>query len=323
MIKWFGCTLLLISAQALANDSTATLTAGGLRLKQTDAIAMAEEILQIRSLPEGKADADFEIVVDYLFRNVTAQPVQETIAFPMPEQPGECTQNQGDQAHFDRRSFRLTVDGQPVATRQQLQARLEGRGDITAALFKLGLTPAQLESAYASLPGSLQRKLVKAGFASAEDECNRWSTQWVYVWEQTFPPGRDLRVHHRYVPAAGGAANANYVPPDERGSGKALPPLAYPEGWQHNVASYCMGSTEQQRFRRVPAYRNVGYVLKTGANWAGPIRQFTLRIQTAQPEEKISLCWQGISKVSPTVYESVKRDFMPQQDLDILFYTPD
>lgn len=313
---------LLLATPALANDSTATLSAGGLRFKQTTAIVMAEENLVIRSKPEGRDDSVFEIVIDYVFRNETAQDISETIAFPMPVEPAECERNDGEYADFDRHSFRVAVDGRAVASRPQYIARI-GERDVSAALQKLGLSAALLDAGYAKLPAAMQEKLVKAGLASAEYECTKWSTQWVYVWQQQFPAGRDLRVHHRYEPAAGGAVNSNYLQPEARRPGKPDPAPEWKEGWQQDVKRYCMGTEEQKRFRHTPTYRNVAYILKTGANWAGPIRQFRLRIETARPEEKISLCWQGIRKVSPTAYEAVKTDFTPHQDLDILFYTPD
>ena len=43
-------------------------------------------------------------------------------------------------------------------------------------------------------------------------------------------------------------------------------------------------------------YRELGYILKTGANWAKPIADFTLTIE--RPKDQIvSFCWKGKGEV--------------------------
>ena len=65
--------------------------------------------------------------------------------------------------------------------------------------------------------------------------------------------------------------------------------------------------------------REVHYVLKTGANWAGPIRFFRLIIDKKRADDLVSLCWRGLKKVSPTRFVFTTRDFTPKRDLKILF----
>ncbi len=67
--------------------------------------------------------------------------------------------------------------------------------------------------------------------------------------------------------------------------------------------------------------KNVEYILGTGRNWKGPIGTFTLRIEKETPDEIISLCFSGKpKKISPTVYEFYKRDFVPPYRLVVFFY---
>jgi Domain of unknown function (DUF4424) len=64
--------------------------------------------------------------------------------------------------------------------------------------------------------------------------------------------------------------------------------------------------------------RRIAYVLKTGANWAGPIRDFHLVVDKGGPDRVISFCGDGVKKISPTAFEMRASDFTPARDLGIL-----
>ena len=61
------------------------------------------------------------------------------------------------------------------------------------------------------------------------------------------------------------------------------------------------------------------YVLKTGANWAGPIRSFKLTLDPGGSDRLVSFC-QGRLKASPggSTPEYTASDFKPDADLKIL-----
>jgi hypothetical protein len=68
--------------------------------------------------------------------------------------------------------------------------------------------------------------------------------------------------------------------------------------------------------------RRISYVLTTGANWAGPIRDFHLVIDKGKPNRLASLCADNVSKVSATTLEVRVKDFAPARDLKILLIGP-
>ena len=66
-------------------------------------------------------------------------------------------------------------------------------------------------------------------------------------------------------------------------------------------------------------YSALGYILKTGANWAKPIEHFKLTIER-DPNELVSFCWAGkVTKISPTRFQMLEKNFLPKQDLEIIF----
>jgi hypothetical protein len=62
----------------------------------------------------------------------------------------------------------------------------------------------------------------------------------------------------------------------------------------------------------------IGYVLKTGANWKGPIGDFHVVIDKGKPDSLVSVCGQDVRKVSFTQFEMRRTNFTPRSDLDIL-----
>ena len=62
----------------------------------------------------------------------------------------------------------------------------------------------------------------------------------------------------------------------------------------------------------------LGYVLSSGANWKGPIKDFRLVVDKGAPDKLISFCMSGVKKISPTQFEVKKKNFEPKNDLNIL-----
>jgi hypothetical protein len=59
----------------------------------------------------------------------------------------------------------------------------------------------------------------------------------------------------------------------------------------------------------------IGYVLKSGANWKGPIKDFRMVIDKGKPENLVSFCAEGVKKIAPTQFEVRKTDFEPKDDV--------
>ena len=64
--------------------------------------------------------------------------------------------------------------------------------------------------------------------------------------------------------------------------------------------------------------RRINYVLKTGANWAGPIRSFKLTIDPGASDHLVSFCPGRLKPTGPNALEFTAKDFTPESDLKIL-----
>ena len=78
------------------------------------------------------------------------------------------------------------------------------------------------------------------------------------------------------------------------------------------IAGDAEGNTAGLRERRI------SYVLKTGANWLGPIKDFKVVIDKGKPDRLVSFCLDNVKKISPTSFEIRMKDFTPDRDLKIL-----
>lgn len=308
----------------LANDSTATVGAGGLVLEKTDSIAMESEDLYV--------SVD-EIRVAYRFRNVTAIPVTTVVAFPMP--PRRMSDEYGGDVAYPS-GFRTMVDGQPVKVTLERKAVVDGK-DLSARLQALNIPIApesinQTIKAMDALPPARRAELVRLGLAGEEEWDDDgtgmkkhliplWTVEDKYWWTQTFAPGRDLRIDHRYVPGAGGSVESFIAFPEYRDT---------PES-REMAAKYCVdqatiAAVDKRRNKGLEGplipQRTVEYILTTGANWAKPIGDFRLVVDKGKPGNLVSFCGEGVKKISPTQFEMRKSNWRPSRDLEVLILEP-
>ena len=107
MMRALGLLLCLGGAAASANDSVATLGAGGLVFTKTEAIAMEQEDLFI---------SEDNIRVAYVFRNTSKKDINTRVAFPVPEFPEEPDMDIGLDVHSSNpMGFSVQVDGKKKA----------------------------------------------------------------------------------------------------------------------------------------------------------------------------------------------------------------
>ncbi len=59
-------------------------------------------------------------------------------------------------------------------------------------------------------------------------------------------------------------------------------------------------------------------MLKSGANWKGPIKDFRLVADKGNVASLVSFCMDGVRKISPTRFEVCKTDFEPRRNLNSL-----
>lgn len=308
------CLLVGLTCQpepAPANDTSAVLGVGGLVLARSDAIAMVSEDLTI---------SREKVSVRYTFRNETDRDIRTIVAFPVPELSAASFDLDINIPFHDRGAnfvgFETRVNGTSVKTSVEQRALAAGI-DHTKLLKAHGIPLAHFTDAamekLKTLPKDVVANLQKLGLVrNGDDVAPAWTLKATFYWEQTFPAKADVEIAHSYTPVVGGTAftligtkEADEVLPDYR-------------------RKYCVdaafeAAVEKARASKAALVENwLEYVLKTGANWAGPIGRFRLVVDKGAARNLVSFCGDKVRKISPTRFEMVKTDFYPSDDLRIL-----
>lgn len=287
-----------------ANDTEAGLGAGGLTFRASKHIEMVSEDLFVSSE---------QIVVDYRFRNTNNADETTVVAFPLPEIRFDPDNPDAGADASEAIKFSTLVNGKPVDMKVEQKALLRGR-DETTTLERLSvpLSPleavAYLENSDQSLPGTLK------GLGLLDVDGNpAWGLQITHYWSQTFAANAELNVEHRYRPIVGGSVMTGV------GSGS------------DNYNRYCVDSdfnraaTTAARGQPISSSFSetyIDYILTTGANWLGPIRQFRRVVDKGHESNLVSFCGDGVRKISPTQFELFATNFVPKHDLAVLILNP-
>jgi hypothetical protein len=325
----FRCIAMVVGAMAAtctarANDTAAELSIGGLQFVRTDDIAMESEDLRI-SLDR--------VSVRYQFANTSRKPVTLTVAFPLPDIDLSETDNVAlpstDPVNFV--DFETKIDGS-AAPFQINQRAMVGDKDVSALLdqFKLPLLPVgSREIRVADLPNATRTKLVDQGLLMPAGTNDKGRQQYAVAWiakttavrQQTFPPDRKVIVEHQYRPSVG--TSSDTILRRILRSNKSLSAEV-----QRYRKDYCVSDAFLAELDRragngplsasMIQERRINYVLKTGANWAGPIRSFKLTIDPGNGDRLVSFCAGRLKPTAPNALEFTANDFKPDDDLKIL-----
>ena len=311
---------LVLAAPAAANDSVASMGAGGLVFQRTDGIEMRSEDLYVSAR---------EVRVRYRFFNRTERDIGTLVAFPMPDLPGGI---ESDVALEDplQMPFTTTVNGRRVATNIEQKAVLNGV-DRSGLIRGLGvpLSPRgeATMQALVALPRPQIDMLIEMGLVEDRSWTDAgvrhleltplWTLKTTHYWTQIFPAGRELDVRHRYAPAIGGSAGSIF----------GDPAMADSEYANEEATRYCTDDAFRAGARRMRSRGLhlsetwVDYILTTGANWAEPIGEFRLVVDKGSSRNLVSFCGEGVRKIGPTRFEIRRRNFTPTQDLSVLILT--
>lgn len=313
--------LLSLVCPASANDSTAEIAIGGLTLVPSEAISLDSEDLYI---------SKDEVRVDYRFTNTTDKDVETLVAFPLPDQvPDES----GDVVFADMKgdlNFSTVVDGNAV-TYDVVEQALVGGNDVTKRVTDLGLSlnsTADWEGFQAKMKAiaeadrkALHSEGVVSSYGNETETVYQpmWTLRTSVTRKQVFPAGKTVSVQHRYHPLAGGSVGGN-LNPEHRNA-----------DWSKEYgARSCIDNDFYRAFDKALKLRAteenaspytevwLGYVLKSGANWKGPIKDFRLVVDKGKPENLVSFCAEGVKKIAPTQFEVRKTDFEPKDDLLVM-----
>lgn len=335
--RWvFGCRVLLGSILASgvpagANDSVGHLSAGGITLARSADIEIRQEELRISMN---------EIRVRYRFFNKSDKAVDTLVAFPVPDLPSPSDvefYTVPRPEHDNFLGFQTTVNGQSLDMRVERRAVALGI-DHTDRLRELGLplTPyaKAAEEAIAALSPEVRNELAGLGVLREEEFSNapdgsvtikhlpNWTMRSTYYWQQVFPSRNELLVEHRYIPSVGASAGTTIGSPD-----------ASPEMLAEYGRRYCFDDaflsaaaraqkSIQRREGATLMERRVAYILSTGANWAGPIRDFRLIVDKGSDRNLVSLCGQNVKKISATSFEMRATDYWPEGNIELLILEP-
>jgi len=331
-VRLFGAlgsaALALCCAQppyALANDTSAELSVGGLTFTHNSDVSMESEELTIT--PES-------VNVRYQFLNQSPNPVALTIAFPLPDidlsDPDANLAIPSDDA-VNFVGFQTKVNGTPVEFEIRQRAVLGGK-DVTDRVRAAGLPVLPLGTQVDrinALPAQTKERLVEEGLLvqSGTDEKNApiydggWTVNTSIIRQQTFPPGEAVTVEHRYRTSVGVSFDT-VLRKAVRGKEAMAAEFA------RYRAEYCVTDFFLRGIdRRAGDHdenvahlqeRRISYILKTGANWAGPIKNFRLVVDKGRADRLVSFCGDNVKKISSTAFEMKEKEFTPQRDLKIL-----
>jgi Domain of unknown function (DUF4424) len=316
----------LAALPALANDTSAELSTGALVFVRNDDVEMLSEDLAISAR---------EVSVRYRFLNRSDKDVTVLVAFPLPDIQVEGPDDvisvpTEDPVNF--LAFSTTVNGAPVAAKVEQRVIAAGL-DRTQLLAGLGipLAPhlASTNEALDRLPPDKWDELLRLGLAAADEYDSgggmkkhlqaRWMLQTTYYWEQTFPAKAETAISHRYKPSVGGSVQTALGSPDE----------AKEPWYQEYKQKYCFNSEFLAAVERVRKAANskfgapfaeerIDYILKTGANWSGPIKEFRLVVDKGAADNLVSFCGDDVKKVGQTRFEMRKSDYTPDGNLSVL-----
>lgn len=323
-----ACTVLALCAPAQANDSSAALGAGGIVLTRSADIRMADERLEI---------SPKMVKIRYVFVNESDKAVDTLVAFPMPDiDVGEFSEvplgsTTDDPVNF--MDFKVAVDGVPVTYEVEQRAFVEER-DVTSAIIAAGLPLNPItEAGYmamAALTQDQRRMLGEAGAADVDpDEPEYfhplWTVRTKFHWSQHFPAGEPLVFEQSYQPITGQFLFGRYaLDPEYEDAASYQRDYCIDSGTKAGLARKIAASeaSDPMGGGYLTAYITE-YVLRTGANWKGPIGRFHMVLDKLAPGNILSLCWEGgLRKTGPTTFEAELTDFTPTGDIRILVVEP-
>lgn len=319
-VSLLAVLLCLSGVPAQANDSTALLGAGGLELTTSPDIVMAKEDLFLSS----KA-----VRVQYEFRNEGKSDITTRVAFPLPlvEQGAATNVDLPAREHENFVDFRVVVDGKDIHPQLEQRAIMADGRDVTDILAAAGIPPNSFlpgwDEKLKALPQNVWMKLVRDGLFEVDEKeaesrpeyiSPAWKLKATFHWEQTFPAGKVLRVHHSYMPIVGSSFVAESYDRSEDFKPYCLDADGN-AGLRRKMRELKAKAKDHPDMSPLLVMREVDYVLTTGANWKGPIEDFHLTIDKEDPKAILSLCMEGLKKTGPTTFELERKNFAPKDDI--------
>ncbi|KJT78777.1 hypothetical protein SEEH3547_19989 [Salmonella enterica subsp. enterica serovar Heidelberg str. 75-3547] len=226
-------------------------------------------------------------------------------------------------------NFKISVDGKPVKSESRWRVihDLGGKGeeDITAKLLQTGWTIPQLRHVL----NREGKASIEEGYKEGKQQLpSEWfddgylniAVQQYFIWQQRFPAGKEIVIHHSYTPST------------STGVPDSLDSLLGDE-----LGDQCLTAATRKALKQLDAgikYKNedgsanigwgyLGYILKTGANWKeGVIGDFTLRIHKKDETEVVVPCFNyPLKQIDPLTLEFKQKTSSPMKTWISIFIT--
>lgn len=311
----FGCCLCMPQL-ATANDSTGYVSTNGIEYLKNPNIAMTSEDLWL---------SKDKIRVAYRFDNLTPNDISETVVFPLPLVESVMDSDFADTTRLIH-SFSVKANGQVVKPTMHTRAfvyPIDRAGnqntnatpiDVTESFKQCGLSESELRYPWTQIGDidKISAKLMNCQLPAIQrikpllntfgDDKAVWYGQLVYSFNQKFLAKRPTFIEHTYTPLVGGSVMIH----------------------KDNLAPYCASQDRDflSAAKQGLPYQTMGYILKTGANWAKPIQNFTMTVER-DSDEIVSYCWQGnakkVIKGDKVQFIMKKSNYLPTHDIDIIF----
>jgi hypothetical protein len=317
------CTVFFLTTPAVANDSSASMGAGGLAYTTSSLIRIERETLVVGAN---------EVHVSYDFLNTGEKDISTLVAFPLPdlEFDGDWNYSIDSADPVNWIDFHVWVDGVVVTPKVEARANRFGV-DVTDVLERYGIPITmldrssnqmeELDAKLNALPPDAKAELLRYGVVdwtsswgadNVPSPSVHWTSHIAFYWFQTFPAGKTLHVEHRYRPVPG----RSFVSADTLDDGYLKDTFCIDKALRQRIEARLR--TEQNEML---SGTEIGYVLSTGGNWLGPIGHFSLRIE-ARADDMVASCWKGLATAGgdALVYET--DNFQPDDDLRFLLIEP-
>ncbi len=353
-----GLFLSLFSLVALANDSAVTISAGGIEFKKHPEIEMQKEILDIDPERVkvsyeffNRSKNDIRETVSFPLPKIQSQSneyndldpffhlydlIESAAQVPNGKFESSPGTGEGNVMEFlisrisSRNLLDFVVQSNGVKLRPHLTylSLLPNGKNISSDLLEMGipLSKAYLQG-WESSP-ALERfpkwlKLLKTKKYVDPHGKPLWTNQVVYLWSDLFPAQKKHSVSHEYRPGAGLSA-VDCRQKEETSQLDSIEQCKFSNSdlqWKDFCASpdTLIQLKKILGENKILSAREVRYVLKTGANWAGFIQFFNLDIHP--PKNGLAVfCWHGKSNQALSIQE---KNFTPNEDLRVLFVSRD
>lgn len=336
----------LFVSPVFADDATEAAATNNIIFEKTPELVMEKEILTIKRFPGNRfGEEKFSIDVDFHFKNKSNHDVTRKIAFVFP--PVVCREemnsmwggldntDSANQQNTGLKDFTGTVDGKTIVFTKRVEAMLGGKR-ITDLLTKLGipLNPCLIHMTNEGKPDPrFSADLEKYQLLTPNNE-PAWSENIYFEWEQVFPAGKVINIHHHYTPVIGLSVPSPRTLADLNDmflkNVPAFSPIwnrspdllakSNPYIVNHNKQLY--PNENQLRLCLIPEW--VRYRLTTGAYWNGGIGLFKLIINDVEGAPfAVNKFYKNSDQVKTSLSGNnmtfLIKNFIPTKDLLVLF----